>query len=251
MATYRDKAIVLRVKTLRDADRHYVVFTEAHGKLTLLAKGARKGKSKMSAHLSGFSVAEIMVARGKVIDRLAGASLVRPFREVSEVFEKSSVAQSFLLAVDALTKTEYPEERIFNLLVQFLETLEPSSLNQAATPALFHAATHKLMDILGVAPEIRACVVCRELLSPEGNALHLARGGMACAGCADPASLPVSNHAIKALRFYRDAEMHAAPLLALPPMVRREVSSLTEIFLSSQLDGRFPALKFLKTVAAL
>jgi DNA repair protein RecO (recombination protein O) len=63
MATYRDKGIVLRSKTLRDADRHYVIFTERHGKVLILAKGSRRGKSKMSPHLGSFGVVDIMIAR--------------------------------------------------------------------------------------------------------------------------------------------------------------------------------------------
>lgn len=250
MATYRDKGIVLRAKTLRDADRHYVVFTEGHGKVLLLAKGSRRGKSKMAPHLGSFGVVDLMVAKGRIVDRLAGAGLAVPYRTIIDSLEKTALAQGVLLAVDAMTKRELPEPRIFALLAEWMAALDASPAPDPGTRhLLFDAAITRLMAVLGFAIDLKSCVRCRRPLVPEGNAVNVIAGGIECAGCKDPGAASVSAEAIKALRFLRGEPFAAAPLLQLPPRVRREVGFITDLMLTTHLEERFSALHYLKAVA--
>jgi len=250
MATYRDKGIVLRAKTLRDADRHYVVFTEGHGKVLLLAKGSRRGKSKMAPHLGSFGIVELMVAKGRIVDRLAGADLSVPYRSLMGSLEKTALSQGVLLAVDAMTKRELPEPRIFALLGEWLAALDASPApDPGSRHLLFDAAIARLMAVLGFAIDLKSCVRCRRPLVPEGNAVNVLAGGIECGDCKDPGAASVSAEAIKALRFLRSEPFSAAPLLQLPPRARREVGFITDLMLTTHLEERFSALHYLKAVA--
>lgn len=249
MATYRDKGIVLRARPLRDADRHYVLFTEQHGKIVILAKGSRRGKSKMSPHLGSFGVVEIMVARGRMIGRLAGASLETPYRTIIDSLEKTALAQGVLLATDAMTKREMPDEHLFALLMEFLAALDAADAPQPGRRhLLFDAVVGRLMDTLGVAIDLHFCVRCRDPLVPEGNAINVLQGGIECRKCRDPVAAPISSDAIKALRFLRYEPLANAHLLGLAGTVRREVGFVTDLMLTTHLEERFGALHYLKAV---
>jgi DNA repair protein RecO (recombination protein O) len=250
MPTYRDKAVVLRTKTVRDADRHYVLFTEGHGKVTVLAKGSRRGKSRMAPHLAPLGTVDVMVAKGRVIDRLAGASMISPCKQVLRSLPKTALAQGFLLTVDALVKRDLPDERVYRLLADFLAALENGpEPEEGERGTLFDAAVAQLLDLLGFALELRECVACRAPLVPDGNALDLNRGGMECAGCRDAFATPVSAEAIKALRFFRGEALAATPLLRLRAATRREVAFLTDLLLAAHIEHRFHALKYMRSVA--
>jgi DNA repair protein RecO (recombination protein O) len=250
MPTYRDRGVVLRTKTLRDADRHYVIYTEHHGKIVVLAKGSRRGKSKMSPHLGSFGMVDLMVAKGRVIDRLAGAGLAESCRGIITSLSKTALAQGFLLAVDTMTKRELPDDRLFALVREFLLALDAAPEPEPGTRSLaFDAAAAKLMDLLGFGLELGECVSCRSALVPEGNAVNVARGGVECASCRDPLAATASADAIKALRFLRAEPIAAAALLRLGDRARREVGFLTDLLLTAHLEGRFTALHYLKTVA--
>lgn len=250
MPTSRENAVVLKAKTLRDADRHYTLFTERRGKIVVLAKGSRRSKSKMASHLSPFGVVDVMIAKGRIIDRLAGASLVKSCRAILSSLPRTSLAQGFLLAVDALTKRDLPDERTYRLIVEFLEAIdegdEPSDMGRALA---FDAGIARLLDGLGFGLELQECVSCREQLVPEGNALNVLRGGLECSGCRNPLSSPVSVDAIKTLRFFRREPISSAAFLRLSPQTGREVAFLTDLLLTSHLEGRFHALHYMKAVA--
>jgi DNA repair protein RecO (recombination protein O) len=249
MPTYRDRGIVLKIRPVRDADRYYTIFTENHGKISVLAKGSRRGRSKMSPHLAGFGVVDLMIARGRLIDRLAGASLSRSFNGILDSLSQTSLAQSLLLAVDDLTRRELPEERVFRLLSSFLETLGRGyAMEPAAGEMIFAATAIKLLDILGFAPELAACVRCRRSLSPDASFLNAGRGGLECAVCKSPQSLPVTAETASALRLMRREELSVVRSLPVGTRAARQISSVIECLLSGHLEDRFAALNYLKLV---
>ena len=233
MPTYRDKGIVLRKRTLRDADCHYTVFTEHHGKIVLLAKGSRRGKSKMSPHMGTLGVVDIMVAEGRVIDRLAGAALIRPFAGLFGSLPKLTAAQGFLLAVDALTRRDLPEERIYRLLISFLEALESAREEEGTRTPVFDAAAIKLFEALGLAMELGCCVRCRQPLTRFGNAMNVVAGGIECPSCRDPAAMDVSAEAVETMRLLRRADLSSVAGQALAMRVRREVGFIVDLALSA------------------
>ncbi len=249
MPTYRDRGIVLKIRPTRDADRRYTVFTESHGKIDVLAVGTRRGRSKMSPHMGGLGVVELMVARGRRADRLAGASLARPFRGVMASLAKTSMTQSFLLLVDALTRRELPEERIFALLCEFLEAVDPApEPARAARPAVFDAAAVKLLDILGFAPELGSCVACRRPLSPaEDDVVSVVRGGAVCRACREPASLTLTSGGLETLRRFRREPLAAFAAAEVPGSAG--VGPVTEALIGYHCEGRLPALNYLRAVA--
>jgi DNA repair protein RecO (recombination protein O) len=251
MPTYRDKGFVLKARGLRDADRHYAIFTQYHGKIVVLAKGSRKGSSKLAPHLGTFGMVDVMVARGRVIDRLAGASIVVSHGRIMESLEKTALLQSFLIAVDALTKRELPDERIFALIDEVQRTLvaDTAMLPGTGRSLLFDAACARLLDLLGFGVELGECVTCRNALVPEGNAMNIIRGGIECAGCRDGMAMLVSPETIKAMRYLRTGPLEAVPLLRMPQKTRHDVGFVTDLLLTHHLESRFSALQYLRQVA--
>jgi DNA repair protein RecO (recombination protein O) len=252
MPTYRDRGIVLRTRPVRDADRTYTIYTADHGKITVLAQGTRRGKSKLSPHLGSFGVVDIMVAKGRRIDRLAGACLARRFSGLPDSLPKAVTAQSFLLTVDSLTRRELPESRIFSLLVDFFEALDGWSAPEAVFSGrhpVYDGAALKLLDILGFAPELDVCVRCRRELPAAGNALNALRGGIECSACRTAPKETLSPGVVEALRLMRRSRLASADLAALPPEVASPAGELIEALLIGHLEDDVRTLRFLRQLA--
>ncbi len=249
MATYRDMGIVLKARGLRGDDRQYVVFTESHGKVSLLAKGTRKIGSKMSPHMGAFGVVDLMVARGRQMDRLAGANLSLSFRRVAASLERTSTVQSLLLVVDSLTRWELPEPRIFELLLEFMTAMDREGTVIDRRP-VFNAAMIKLFDVLGFGLEIDVCVGCRQSVDFYGNALNVLRGGIECRNCRSGTALGVMGDTVKVLRFLRRERLSQAGLLRLTDQVRDQVAFIVDVLVTSNLEARFDPLRYMISVNA-
>ena len=72
--TYQDKAITLKRIDIKEADRLFVFYTKEHGKVEAVARGVKKINSKMAGHLEPLGIVDLMIARGKSIDQVAGAA---------------------------------------------------------------------------------------------------------------------------------------------------------------------------------
>lgn len=82
MSYYQTKGLTLTRRDVGEADRLFVVYTRDYGKLEVLAKGGKKTKSKLVAHLEPFLLSEILVAKGKNYDKLAGSYSLYRFNHI-------------------------------------------------------------------------------------------------------------------------------------------------------------------------
>src|SRR3989339_312681 len=247
MATYRDMGIVLKARGLRGDDRQYVVFTELHGKISLLAKGTRKIGSKMSPHMGAFGVVDLMVAKGRQMDRLAGANLRLSFPQVAVSLERTAIAQSLLLAVDSMTRWELSEPRIFELLLEFMTVMDNEGDTYDQRP-IFNAAMIKLFDVLGFGLEIDVCVGCRQPIGFDGNALNVLRGGIECRKCRSGPTPGIMGDTVKVLRFLRRERLSQVGLLRLTDQVRDQVAFIIDVLITSNLEARFDPLQYMSSV---
>lgn len=65
MPSLKTKAIVLRRTNYGEADRIVQLLTPTHGKVSVMAKGVRKEKSKLASGIELFSVSELTIHQGK------------------------------------------------------------------------------------------------------------------------------------------------------------------------------------------
>ncbi|HSO67874.1 MAG TPA: DNA repair protein RecO, partial [Desulfatirhabdiaceae bacterium] len=81
MPCFSAKAIVLRKIEFGDADLIITLFSSDRGKLTTIAKGAKKSRKRFSGVLELFSTLNIVSeeSRGRGIPILQEASLIYPF----------------------------------------------------------------------------------------------------------------------------------------------------------------------------
>jgi len=122
--TYLTKAIILKKYDSGDYDRQYLLYTAAGGKITAIAKGAKKITSKLNPQLDYFSVCELMLAPGASgIEHLAGAGSLS-CRKSGLADGRHFYGYYFLEAVDKLTIAKASDEVIFTLADNFLADLE-------------------------------------------------------------------------------------------------------------------------------
>lgn len=128
--TNRTLAFTLNYTSSGEKDRLYTIFTKDFGKLKLLAKGGRDIKSKMVAHLEPPVLFDVLFARGKSVDRLAGAIVARDFSRIRELNSHRIAALEALRLVDWLTPYEAHDLAVFDLLQNFFNYLEANDVSK-------------------------------------------------------------------------------------------------------------------------
>ena len=117
------EAVVLSRRNFGEADRIITLFTRDHGKITVLAKGVRRPRSKKAGHLEIGSWCKIFVARGKNLDLLTEVEIKHAFC-ISEFSEsKANKIYHLLEIIKNITPDGQRNQKAFVMLVHFLKQI--------------------------------------------------------------------------------------------------------------------------------
>ena len=172
-----DDAIILQVKAYQTADKYVLVFTREHGKVRFIGYGARYQKNVNGRLLQPYAEMHLEVQTGTRIDRLRSAELL----EIPKVLDMQQMAYAAVATelVALLTEDREPQEEIYELLKQALKLLR-----ERHPRIVVLAFAIKLLQLVGLAPQIEACVQCGNVISQEAEAWFSAmHGGTVCADC--------------------------------------------------------------------
>ncbi len=141
-------AILLRKTKLSDTSWIITWFTEAHGKLQTVAKGARQAKSRFAGVLDLFYECEIQFARSRKSELhiLREAALRNPHEGLRLDYQRVTLAAYFVELVELVTEPDHPAPELHDLLQRAFTHLndKPASLR-----ALLHFEG-ELVRLLGI-----------------------------------------------------------------------------------------------------
>lgn len=125
--SYSSEGIVLSRKNYSEADRILIVLSKDFGKLSLLAKGIRKIKSKKRGHLEIFSKVKFSAIKGNGIDIMTEAEIIDDYSGVRTNLNKISLAYYFCEVVNKIVQEDRQQSIVFILLSLALEELEQTT----------------------------------------------------------------------------------------------------------------------------
>ena len=173
------KAIVLRKKNWRESDLLFSFYTKEHGKVEAVATGARKLKSKLVGHLSGLGVIELVFVRGRKVNRITHAYLIKKW-EMKEADDLNYISSLFEI-VEKATQTESQSEKMWFLFLWAMEELN-SSQEKNRKRFILNLFILKLLLLLGYDMRTNNCVKCGNEIS-EVRRFSFVNHGFVCGKC--------------------------------------------------------------------
>jgi DNA repair protein RecO (recombination protein O) len=210
------QAVVLRSFAFGEADRVLHVYSEASGRVGVVAKGVRRTKSRFGGRLEPFSHVELSVHRGRgELGTVTGASLVRSHDAIRTDPYRLQVGLVGLEAMLRLYTDEERNDRAFLALTRFLEALDRRERQTGRRPALDPLVLSfqlKLLWIEGFLPHLGSCVECG---ADEGLVAYLpGAGGVVCAAC-DTGGFGLSRAGLAGLAALLGSPIADAPTLGI------------------------------------
>jgi DNA repair protein RecO (recombination protein O) len=148
-------AIVLRRKDSGESDRRLTVLTLERGKMDVIAKGARKGASRLAGSSDPLSTAVLSLAPGKRNFYVTQAQPLSAFRALRTDFDRLSMALALTELYAALLPFDQPDPEAYELLRLSLEALETHPKPLAALVW----AEVRLLETAGFQPQFGECAV--------------------------------------------------------------------------------------------
>ncbi len=218
------EAIVLDCSDHGEADVIVTLFCRDVGKLTAIAKNAKKSLKRFVNKLEPFSFLHISYNQknNRSLAFLAEADLFASFiniRRDLELYALASIVGEFLRL--GVSEGE-PEEQTFRLVLWALHHLDRRNQPRAVL-ALFLI---RYFDYLGYRPDLNACMVCgTPVTSRKKYTFHSGNGRITCSSCnRDTASWgrEISHGTIKILKAAQDCPLERLHRLKLTGPVLSE-----------------------------
>lgn len=148
--TFNTRVIILDRQDFRENDSRIICYSEDRGKLELVARGAKKLKSKSSGHIEPLTLSRLMVVQGKDVNYAGTATGENFYSNIKEDLDRVLIAKQALDLVERMTREGETDgqEKIFNLLKGFLDNLEQKN-PVALTTEFFKIFEEELADISG------------------------------------------------------------------------------------------------------
>ncbi len=226
MGLYKIEGIVLRRRNLGEADRLVTVLSRDRGKLTLVARGASRPRSRLGGRLEPPTRFRALVAEGRTLDVVSQVEVLDAHAGLRDDLERMTATAVILELADQGLADRHPHPDVYRTLLDAL-SLVRGGVDEL--PGLWFAA--RLLVLTGHRPAVRRCAICgRRLQAPM--AWTAALGGCVHAACRsrDPLAITASSATAALLAFLLDARPAAVARLAPAPADRMAASEMLRSF---------------------
>ncbi len=178
---------MLRSMRYGEADRILHLYTPRDGRLSAIAKGVRRSRSRFGARLEPFFRIRIVLHEGRSdLYTVTGADTLAAHAALRDHAATLDAAARACDAVTRLFETSDPHPEVFQLLANELALL--TSDPAQARPANGLAFRMKLLLAAGIVPQLGSCATCGEAEHLQG--FSAAAGGVVCGSC-EAAAFPL------------------------------------------------------------
>jgi DNA repair protein RecO (recombination protein O) len=176
----KTEAVVLRSLRYGEADRILHLYTPDRGRVSAIAKGARRTRSRFGGRLEPFFRLRLVLHEGRSeLLTVTSAETLAAHPRLREDARALDAAARACDAVGRLFADGEPHPPVYNLLCRELALLDLDP--QRATLSNQLAFRLKLLVAAGLAPQLSSCASCGEREHLVG--FSGAAGGVVCAAC--------------------------------------------------------------------
>lgn len=247
MPLEKTDAIVLRTVPWSETSLVVTLWTEGFGKISAIAKGARRLKSPFESALDLLSRSSVvfLAKTGDSLDLLTEAKLQRRFRSAGRGLLPLYCGFHAVELTHVLTEHHQPIPGWMDWLSRTLTALDDGACESSVTLQFeLHA-----LQMLGLLPSLTQCVGCGTPIDLDRPtvALTTSGGGVACPTCSPIHRnvLRIQTQTVRVLQRASEASLNDLEF-SIPAPVRSETRFVMEHILNPLSDRRLRLLPFLE-----
>lgn len=229
-----------------DYDLIVTLFTLDRGKVSAIAKFAKKSRKRFAGVLELFSLMDVLCQTGrrKGLPVLKEAILNHPFPNIRKSIRKTAYASYWSEMIDTWLEEEEAQTRLYRLFSHTLSTLDRGDMPEAELSILFQM---RFMKLAGLRPNLTHCSTCQtglDRIRNERVAFDLINGGIVCGACPEPKPprAYLSKGTAKQLKWIEGGDMAKAKRLKLTSRATEEGETFLEAFVPIQLGKKMRSL---------
>ena len=166
MRLFKVKGIVIKEVQYKENDKIITIMTDKLGKISCMAKGAKKNSSPILSSSQFLVYSEFMLYKGTNFYHINSAEMIESFYNLRIDYDK--LEKAFEVA-KLLNKLAYEEDEETLILSLFLNTLYVIGNKDKPFELVRNVFLLKLLCLLGYTPRLYKCSICNEKMFGDAN----------------------------------------------------------------------------------
>lgn len=235
-------ALVIKEKIVNESDRLVTLMTRDRGVINAFAAGAKSIKSKKGAATSLLSFSDFNIEEKNGIYRIREAAIKHCFFSVGQDILDLALSQYFCEICCVLGTSDSDCEEFLRIILNslyFLSTKKKSNFFIKTVTEL------RIACECGYKPDLVACCECGKYSEDETAFFKIDDGVLFCSECKSGENcVKVSPAVLKAMRHTVYSELNKLYSFDLSENAAREMSGITEKYITYQTEHHFKTLDF-------
>lgn len=145
----KSKAVVLKTVEFKETSLIATLFTQKHGKIAVIAKGARRPKNKFAAFLVPGQMLEVLYyyKQSRSVQTLSEVSYIKQLSELRYDIDKMALSTITMELVSQLIHDNEVNEPVFEFLIRFLPWLNE---RKDVSRKIFPYVQIRLAQLIGI-----------------------------------------------------------------------------------------------------
>lgn len=179
MIIVNTQGIVLRSARYKESDLILTIFTRKLGKVSAIAKGAKRNKSSLLSSSQVFSYSNFTLKKQGNMYRVSQSETIKSFYDIAYDIDAFSYATYITSLVEGSIYENQSNNRLFVLLAQTLYLYTQKDIDKEFITKAFEL---KFLDYAGFKPIVNRCVNCNTT-NLKNSVFNIDEGGILCEKC--------------------------------------------------------------------
>ena len=246
MPLYTVNAIILRRINFSETDRIATLYTRERGKISGIAKGARKPISRLSGATEVLTYAKYQLASGKNLDIITQAEVKESFPRIHGDLNRIAYAAYMAELLDKFVEEHEANADLFDLLLSALYLMERPNDPEKIT-RMFEL---QFMKAVGYEPVLDKCINCRMPISVSEVSFSPSLGGIVCEKCGalPEDAIQISREAADTMQALMSADAPEVEQMEIPQTVMDQIAHVLRWYIRYRAERELKSLEFLQAL---
>ncbi|MGJ9381706.1 DNA repair protein RecO [Salipaludibacillus sp. CF4.18] len=235
------EGIVIRTTNYGESNKILTVYSREFGKVALMAKGAKKPKSRFASSSQLFIYGSFVYHQSKGIGTLNQADILDSFREIRSDLMLTAYGAYMVELLDKLIDDREKNPYLFELIYQLLHHLNEGEDGEI----LLRIFETKMLAYTGSMPVLHECTNCGRFDLPF--VFSLRQGGVLCSQCMhiDDYHLKVSSATIKLLQLFQQLNPTRIGHISVKTETKQQLKKVLEMYYQEHVGVYLKSKRFL------
>lgn len=236
MGTIKTNGIIISENNFGDFDKMLTMLTPGLGKISCIAKGARRPKSALMAGSQLLCFGEYLMYKGSNTYNINSCETIEVFYNLRMDLDKLKYAAHITKIIQDVTQENQNSYKILQLYLNTLYTLSETDKNMDLVLSIFKL---RLLCILGFTPRINECITCKN--KEEQSYFSIRDNGFKCEACSrvDKSCISMQEGTKNAIKYIVMAPPKKLFSFNLKDESLRELNLISKIYFNEKMEKEY------------